>query len=595
MRKFLWLAVMMLSSLQAFAAEGDTISLNEKWLFLLSKDAASVPRNVQTARFNDSKWGLLRVPAQWSVRASMRSGNYVGTYRGWIKVPETFKGRTVILHIGNCTSTASVWVNGTLVGKTDAAVATKEFDITRLLKPGRNLYVIQMPRWDAADTVHDKILKSGITSDCYLYGLPDSIQQAVPPIPARVSGGKINGIRARIADRNDIEPATGFIDSFGRMQEDIRLLRQLNFNAVTYNKASSDPLFGELCAQNGLLIVADSANSVNKGAKIVDEKRNLTAEGIAVVHANQYITTSGNNLNEGKITVQNGYPDQNLDNVEMIWQLLADGLPVKQGLVTDLKAAPRQSVQITLPYTTEGIDKNKEVFLKTMYRYKGATELIASDLISVRDFSYSDAVRAGREASMYGVAKPKPRLNNKEKDALTIWDTNYSLQIDKNTGLIQTYVLNGVQVITNGGAVMPNEKTRLLNLSVGKPNKVNGTKVTAQFGTEKGNLTWTYNISVSGVLTIEEPHATDIYLIFADKLSQINYYARDEFGEMNATSLDELRGNIRWWKQTDASGRGVQLIGNGEFYALPTAKGGQLLLHPGVQPFKLTFLPATKG
>lgn len=591
MHKFMLIAMMILSSLQSFSAEGDTVSVNDNWLFLLSDDAASVPRGVETAQFDDSQWLLMKVPAHWRVSAYRSTKNYVGTYRGWIKHIGLFEGRETILHLGNCTSTASVWINGNFVGKTEPNAATKEFNITPYLKPGFNLYVIQMARWDQEDKVRDTQMQSGITSPCYLYGLAPGQRQASPVQPVQISGGLINGVRARIADRNDLEPATGFIDSEARMLEDIRLLRQMNFNAVTFNKASSDPLFAKLAARNGLTIVANGVTSMNKGAKLVDENRRLSAAGIAAWYANQDISIAGRDLQTGKITVANGSTELTIADAEMVWELLADGRVLKKGLVPGLTMAPRQSAEISLPYTTDGIEAGKELFLRTIIRRKGTTDPIALNLSSVRPFNYPAALQTGNAAATRPGSKRKPRLNTKTQGVMTISGKTYSLQIDTKTGLISRYVLQGVEAIDRAGAVRPNLPTRLLSLNATKPNKQRGVTVTAVFGTDKGSLTWTYELQSNGVLTIAESKPEQMQLTFPTQLARTNYYVWEQSGNMIATSVDELRSGIRWWKQTDGSGRGVQLLGNGEFYALPTTGTPQLLLHPGVQPFKLTFLP----
>lgn len=593
MYKFMLIAMMTLSSLQSFSAEGDTVSINDNWLFLLSDDAASVPRGVETATFDDSQWVLMKVPAHWRVSARHSTKNYVGTYRGWIKHIGLFEGRETILHLGNCTATASVWINGNFIGKTEPNAATKEFNITPYLKPGFNLYVIQLARWDQDDKVRDTQMQSGITSPCYLYGLAPGQRQASPVQPVRVSGGLINGVRARIADRNDLEPATGFIDSEARMLEDIRLLRRMNFNAVTFNKASSDPLFAKLATRSGLAIVTNGVTSMNKGAKLVDENRQLSAAGIAAWYANQDITVAGRELQTGKIAVTNGSTEMTLTDAEMVWELLADGRVVKKGLVPSLTMTPRQTVEISLPYTTDNIAADKELFLRTIIRRKGSPETVALNLSCIRPFSYPTALQLGKAAVMRRGSRRKPRLNTDKRGVMTIYGKAYSLQIDTKTGLISRYVLQGVEAIDRAGAVRPNLPARLLSLNATKPNKLRGVSVTAVFATDEGNLTWTYELLPTGVLTIAESKPQQMNFTFPTQLTRTNYYVWEQSGNMIATSVDELRSGIRWWKQTDGSGRGVQLLGNGEFYALPTTGTPQLLLHPGVQPFKLTFLPVS--
>lgn len=44
------------------AAEGDTISLSEKWLFKIAESAANLPRHIEATALDDTQWLLQTVP-----------------------------------------------------------------------------------------------------------------------------------------------------------------------------------------------------------------------------------------------------------------------------------------------------------------------------------------------------------------------------------------------------------------------------------------------------------------------------------------------------------------------------------------------------
>lgn len=50
----------------------------------------------------------------------------------------------VFLHFGGVNNAFYVWVNGTLVGYSQDSCTPAEFDVTRLLQPGRNLVTLQV-------------------------------------------------------------------------------------------------------------------------------------------------------------------------------------------------------------------------------------------------------------------------------------------------------------------------------------------------------------------------------------------------------------------------------------------------------------------
>ena len=73
--------------------------------------------------------------------------NNVGSYRREIVVPANWKGKDIIAHFGSVTSNIYLWVNGKYVGYSEDSKIEAEFDITRYVKPGKNLIAFQVFRW----------------------------------------------------------------------------------------------------------------------------------------------------------------------------------------------------------------------------------------------------------------------------------------------------------------------------------------------------------------------------------------------------------------------------------------------------------------
>ena len=75
----------------------------------------------------------------------------------------------------------------------------------------------------------------------------------------------------------------------------------------------------------------------------------------------------------GKISVRNENFFRNLDNVKMVWTLVADGKEVQTGELSTLDIAPQQTKEFTLPYK-----KNfpGELFLNIDFRLKEAEPLM---------------------------------------------------------------------------------------------------------------------------------------------------------------------------------------------------------------------------
>ncbi|MGI6232514.1 MAG: glycosyl hydrolase 2 galactose-binding domain-containing protein [Prevotella sp.] len=476
-------------SMGASAAVGDTISLDEKWLFKFFPSQKSMPRNVQLPSYNDSQWGFQSIPAQWKVPSKLWKTNCWGVYRGWIKMPETFAGRRVFLHVGNATTVAHVYMNGKEIGQTASDKAQTEFEITNFLKPNRNarnLFVITMPRWQSADNQNERQGHSGIVSPCYLYALNSDGNPAPEYVPVKAG-------RSRVADRRSFEPDPGVMDSPQLMQSDIDMMKKMGFGAVTYSKPATDPQFIRLAQSNGLDVVSDTPET-------------------------------------------------------------------------------------TLPF----LDANRRV-LPDAYAYLPESK-----------FDFKGEIRNGEKLAMAAVAKPKPK-KKEDNDIFSVWDTPYSIQFDKHTGMIQSYTLGGISVISSGGALMPNARHELVSFTAQKPNKNSGTKANAVIKIDGVQYTWDYFIAPSGVLTVKVSGGNqDILLAMASALSQSACLAKGFDGDEQLTNMKERRPGVLWLKQTNANGRGVEVVCDREFTVSPTTKASAKLIKYDGKTLELHFLPVVK-
>ena len=171
------------------------MSLNGMWKFHWVKDADQRPMtDFYKVGFNDKGWATMQVPGMWEMNGYgdpvyIDSGyawrnqhpnnppyvpeenNHVGTYRKEITLPSEWKGREIIAHFGSVTSNMYLWVNGQFVGYSEDSKLEAEFNLTKYLKPGKNLIVFQVFRWCDGTYLEDQDLFrfSGVARDCYLY------------------------------------------------------------------------------------------------------------------------------------------------------------------------------------------------------------------------------------------------------------------------------------------------------------------------------------------------------------------------------------------------------------------------------------------
>lgn len=170
------------------------MTLNGSWNFNWVKDATARPTDFYKTDFNDKGWDQIKVPGVWELNGYgdpiyVNSGyawtnqfknnppyvpttnNHVGSYRKEIVIPANWKGKEIFAHFGSVTSNMYLWVNGRFVGYSEDSKLEAEFNLTKYLKPGKNLIAFQVFRWCDGTYLEDQdfFRYSGVGRDCYLY------------------------------------------------------------------------------------------------------------------------------------------------------------------------------------------------------------------------------------------------------------------------------------------------------------------------------------------------------------------------------------------------------------------------------------------
>lgn len=111
------------------------------------------------------------VPADWT---TAKEPNPVGSYRRYFEVPANWNGKEVFLHFDGVISAMYVWINGQKVGYSQSSFNPAEFDITKYIKPGKNLVAVEVYKWSDGSYLEDQDMFrfSGIHRSVYLYAKP---------------------------------------------------------------------------------------------------------------------------------------------------------------------------------------------------------------------------------------------------------------------------------------------------------------------------------------------------------------------------------------------------------------------------------------
>ena len=349
------------------------LSMEGMWKFNFVKNHNKRPANFFAVKYDDSQWKDFPVPGlfefngygdrtyknigyAWATQFDPNPpyiselNNYTGSYRRTFELPADWKGKDVYFHVGSATSNLTLWVNGKYVGYSEDSKVAAEFNISKYLKPGKNLIAMQVMRWCDGSYFEDQDYWrfTGIAREVYLYarpklhaadvrlnaGLENNFKDGVLDYQISLQGGKsdvsitlcdkdgkqiaqatgakgtikvpnvkpwtaetpnlykvfitlknkqgvsevipqkvgfrnveiknaqllVNGqpILVKGADRHEIDPDGGYVVSVERMIQDIKIMKQLNINAVRTCHYPDDPRWYDLCDEYGLYITAEA-------------------------------------------------------------------------------------------------------------------------------------------------------------------------------------------------------------------------------------------------------------------------------------------------------------------------------------------------
>ncbi len=195
------------------------LSLNGLWKFNWVEKPADAPVDFWKKEYNDTQWKTFPVPGIWERNgfgfpiytsagydfahllkpnppAIPHNYNPVGSYRREVTIPADWKGKKIMINFGAARSNLYLWVNGQFVGYSEDSKLAAVFDLTRYVKPGKNLFAFQIYRWCDGSYIEDQDMwrVSGISRDVYLYTrqpLHIANLQLIPDLDATYTNGSL--------------------------------------------------------------------------------------------------------------------------------------------------------------------------------------------------------------------------------------------------------------------------------------------------------------------------------------------------------------------------------------------------------------------
>lgn len=253
-------------------ASENYLSLNGNWKFNWVKNAFDRPTDFYKVDYNDNGWGTMPVPGMWELNGYgdpiyvnagytwrnqyannppivPEENNHVGTYRKVITLPAHWKGKKIFVHWGSVTSNISLWVNGKYVGYSEDTKLEAEFDLTKYLKPGKNLIAFQVFRWCDGSYLEDQDFWrfSGVARDSYLYtrnstymhdvkvtpDLTDDYTNGTLDVKLDLTGSALVELELKDKEGNVVNNAT--VKGSGKLSTQILVEKPLKWTAETPN------------------------------------------------------------------------------------------------------------------------------------------------------------------------------------------------------------------------------------------------------------------------------------------------------------------------------------------------------------------------
>ncbi|MDZ7400133.1 MAG: DUF4981 domain-containing protein [candidate division KSB1 bacterium] len=169
-------------------------SLNGNWKFHWVKTPDDRPRDFYKLDFDVSQWKEIPVPSNWQMQGYdipiylnipypfennppfiQKHFNPVGSYRTEFEIPADWKDRQVFIHFDGVESAFYLWINGEKVGFSKDSRTPAEFNITKYLRPGKNVLAAEVYRWSDGSYLEcqDFWRLSGIYRNVYLFATPN--------------------------------------------------------------------------------------------------------------------------------------------------------------------------------------------------------------------------------------------------------------------------------------------------------------------------------------------------------------------------------------------------------------------------------------
>ena len=370
---------------------------------------------------------------------------------------------------------------------------------------------------------------------------------------------------------------------------------------------------------------ASDNNFCDNGLISPDRKPNPHMYEVGYYYQN--IWTTAGDLSKGEIKVYNENFFRDLSAYALEWELLKDGKAVRSGRIENLNVAPHKTETVRLDLgkvctCSEGllnvkyIQKNREGLIP-------AGHVVAKAQLEVNPYKAPSMELKNVEQS--NIAPVIPQVKNENYNRMVVEGEDFNIEFNKFNGYMTRYEVAGLEMIKEGAELTPNFwraptdndfgaglqqkyaawKNPGIKLVSLKGETIDGMAVVSaeyEMKAVSAKLTLTYTINNEGAVKVTQKMTADkgakvsnmfrfgMQLVMPKSFENISYYGRGpvenyadrkscaDLGIYNQTVNEQFyayirpqengtKSDIRWWKQLDASGRGLQFVAEAPFSA----------------------------
>lgn len=364
---------------------------------------------------------------------------------------------------------------------------------------------------------------------------------------------------------------------------------------------------------------------------IIGPDRQMNPHAYEVAYQYQNIWAKMVNAETGEVSVHNENFFRDLSNYALAWSLEEDGVETQNGTIADLDVPAQQTKNFTIPYDKSKIKGKEVFLNIDFRLKEAEPLLTAGQVMAYAQLPVVTKQACSGDCSkmlVQGHGKKKMKLAAKKNNVVAITTPNLTFKIDRSTGLISEYAYNGKSLLGEGGTLKPNfwraptdndmgaglqkkfkawknPQMNLKNIDVKKDKKTNSVTILTSFDMPEvqGQMDITYVVfaNTGAVKVTEDFKATEgakvsdmfrfgMLMQMPYTMEKSNYYGRGPI-ENYSDRKDCMRigvytddadnqyfpyirpqesgtkSDIRWWKQTDATGLGLQVKSCTPFYA----------------------------